>query len=166
MTDLPFSCCSLIQFFAFLKRFELKPPHKPRSEELIIKRLILEFSLPVKISGKSELFLVLPAKEERIKLKHLSNDKNDLLNEKFDNLSTKSFKEKDVILEIVKEQNAKSILARGDEELETDHTTSEFKKSESLDIRLHESLRIVSDWIFIRNENELSQSTNPMDKEI
>ena len=104
--------------------------------------------------------------EERIKLKHLNNDKNDLLNEKFDNLSTKSFKEKDVILEIVKEQNAKSILARGDEELETDHTTSEFKKSESLDIRLHESLRIVSDWIFIRNENELSQSTNPMDKEI
>ena len=104
--------------------------------------------------------------EERIKLKHLNNDKNDLLNEKFDNLSTKSFKEKDVILEIVKEQNAKSILARGDEELETDHTTSEFKKSESLDIRLHESLRIVSDWIFIRNENELSQSANPMDKEI
>ena len=55
-----------IHVLAFRKRLELNPPHKPRSEELIINNVVLGFSRPVKISGKSEFLDGLPAKEERI----------------------------------------------------------------------------------------------------
>ena len=87
--------------------------------------------------------------------------KNDELNDIYESFSEKSFPEQEVVLNIVQQQKEKSLIARG-ESLEGDVDNNEsFQKPENLDIRLTESLRIVWDWIDIRDGMNLSKKPNP-----
>ena len=87
--------------------------------------------------------------------------KNDELNDIYESFSEKSFPEQEIVLNIVQQQKEKSLIARG-ESLEGDVDNNEsFKKPENLDIRLTESLRIVWDWIDIRDGMNLSKKPNP-----
>ena len=87
--------------------------------------------------------------------------KNDELNDIYESFSEKSFPEQEIVLNIVQQQKEKSLIARG-ESLEGDVDNNEsFQKPENLDIRLTESLRIVWDWIDIRDGMNLSKKPNP-----
>ena len=87
--------------------------------------------------------------------------KNDELNDIYESFSEKSFPEQEIVLNIVQQQKEKSLIARG-ESLEGDVDNNEsFQKPENLDIRLTESLRIVWDWIEIRDGMNLSKKPNP-----
>ncbi|MED5281587.1 MAG: carboxy terminal-processing peptidase [Verrucomicrobiota bacterium] len=87
--------------------------------------------------------------------------KNDELNDIYESFSEKSFPEQEIVLNIVQQQKEKSLIARG-ESLEGDVDNNEsFQKPENLDIRLTESLRIVWDWIDIRDGTNLSKKPNP-----
>ena len=87
--------------------------------------------------------------------------KNDELNDIYESFSEKSFPEQEIVLNIVQQQKEKSLIARG-ESLEGDVDNNEsFQKPENLDIRLTESLRIVWDWIDIRDGINLSKKPNP-----
>ena len=85
--------------------------------------------------------------------------KNDELNDIYESFSEKSFPEQEIVLNIVQQQKEKSLIARG-ESLDVDNNES-FQKPENLDIRLTESLRIVWDWIDIRDGMNLSKKPNP-----
>ena len=87
--------------------------------------------------------------------------KNDELNDIYESFSEKSFPEQEIVLNIVQQQKEKSLIARG-ESLEGDvDNNKSFQKPENLDIRLTESLRIVWDWIDIRDGMNLSKKPNP-----
>ena len=87
--------------------------------------------------------------------------KNDELNDIYESFSEKSFPEQEIVLNVVQQQKEKSLIARG-ESLEGDVDNNEsFQKPENLDIRLTESLRIVWDWIDIRDGMNLSKKPNP-----
>ena len=87
--------------------------------------------------------------------------KNDELNDIYESFSEKSFPEQEIVLNVVQQQKEKSLIARG-ESLEGDVDNNEsFQKPENLDIRLTESLRIVWDWIDIRDGTNLSKKPNP-----
>lgn len=87
--------------------------------------------------------------------------KNDELNDIYESFSEKSFPEQEIVLNIVQQQKEKSLIARG-ESLQGDVDNNEsFQKPENLDIRLTESLRIVWDWIDIRDGTNLSKKPNP-----
>ena len=83
------------------------------------------------------------------------NDKKvtDRLESRFKSLSQLVTPRKSVFLDIVDEQNLKSQAIRG----ETQSDTTEFEKPDDLDIRLHESLRILSDWLDLIDNNSVSQ---------
>ena len=66
---MPLDFLSLIQATALLNKVELNPPHKPRSEELIISNATLGFARPTKTSGKSELSFDPPEREDNMRLK-------------------------------------------------------------------------------------------------
>ena len=87
--------------------------------------------------------------------------KNDELNDIYESFSEKSFPEQEIVINIVQQQKEKYLIARG-ESLEGDVDNNEsFQKPENLDIRLTESLRIVWDWIDIRDGTNLSKKPNP-----
>ena len=67
-------------------------------------------------------------------------------------MASKSYPEKSLILEIVRQQEIKSMEARG-EKSEVSKSSQTFKKPDSMDIRLHESIRIMTDWIEFLNQN-------------
>ena len=70
----------------------------------------------------------------------------DSMNKEFDQLTELAFLRKDITLDIVNEQNLKSLSVRGDSNNTAD-LTNIYSAPSSLDIRLHESLRVMSDWI-------------------
>ena len=79
------------------------------------------------------------------------------LTKEFEALSPLAFPLKDVFLKVVVEQKEKSMVARGVQQIDNNQSEELFKNPESLDIRLHESLRILGDWI---NEISLTQITH------
>ena len=79
-----------------------------------------------------------------MKQKILDNNFTSKLDKQYDELSKISYPQKEVELDIVLSQNLKSRQIRGDEKNENSNS---FSKSPNLDIRLHESCRIMADWI-------------------
>ena len=82
--------------------------------------------------------------DQRMKQKILDNNFTSKLDKQYDELSKISYPQKEVELDIVLSQNLKSRQIRGDEKNENPNS---FSKSPNLDIRLHESCRIMADWI-------------------
>ena len=87
------------------------------------------------------------------------------MNEEFDILSKSGFLKKDIPLNVVESQNLKSRIVRG-EESEEDNSTNTFSLPINFDIRLHESCRIMSDWVNIIETKQLSLKQQKPTEEI
>ena len=104
--------------------------------------------------------------KSRILEKVFDNNITSELDEMYESLTELSFPMKEIQLEVVKEQIAKSREVRGfeisEEQIELD---GNYTKPESLDIRLHETLRIMSDWVTLRRNDQISKNLSK-EKEI
>jgi carboxyl-terminal processing protease len=87
------------------------------------------------------------------------------MNDEFEKLSKDAFPKKSISLNIVESQNLKSRLVRGEESQE-DNSTNSFSLPENFDIRLHESCRIMSDWVNIIESKQLSLKEQETSEEI
>ena len=62
----------------------------------------------------------------------------------------------------MKEQTQKSLQARGEEAIaEGEASKNKLEKPKELDIRLHESIRIMVDWLDMLEGEQLSQKNLP-----
>ena len=101
--------------------------------------------------------------QKRIQKKKTDYNFTTQLDNQLDQLAEISFKKKDFTLDIVQSQNLKSKQIRGGEE---DNSTNQFYDPPRLDIRLHESCRIMSDWISLLADKKLSPNRLEFTKEI
>ena len=93
--------------------------------------------------------------EDRLSQKEQDSNRTQSLADKFDALDAHSFPTRELVLQVVKEQKEKSRAIRGLTDEESNYSNEDFSLPENLDIRLHESLRILSDWV---NESTVSQN--------
>jgi len=78
-------------------------------------------------------------------------NKTESLSKEFDSLAALSFPCRELVLKVVQDQKEKSLAVRGLTGDEQNASKDLYLKPESLDIKLHESLRIMKDWV-----NEIS----------
>ena len=79
-------------------------------------------------------------------------------------MAAKSFPARQVRLDVVRSQDRRSREVRG-EKVEKEGVAEKMEPVTTLDIRLHESLRIVSDWILLREEaSKVAKSVDGSDK--
>ena len=101
----------------------------------------------------------------RLAQKNIDLEATKTLSKSYESLSEKAYPLSEVKLQVVKDQTLKSLQARGENLSPSSEKESviSFEKPKDLDIRLHESVRIMVDWIEILDEGEVSQksSTNP-----
>jgi carboxyl-terminal processing protease len=88
---------------------------------------------------------------KRLEQKTKDEDFTKELNEEMKELAGKSFPARQVRLDVVRSQDRRSREVRG-EKVEEEGVAEKMEPATNLDIRLHESLRIVSDWILLREE--------------
>jgi carboxyl-terminal processing protease len=88
---------------------------------------------------------------KRLEQKTKDTDFTKELNEEMKELAAKSFPARQVRLDVVRSQDRRSREVRG-EKVEEEGVAEKMEPATTLDIRLHESLRIVSDWILLREE--------------
>ena len=88
---------------------------------------------------------------KRLEQKTKDTDFTKELNEEMKELAAKSFPARQVRLDVVRSQDRRSREVRG-EKVEEEGVAEKMEPATNLDIRLHESLRIVSDWILLREE--------------
>ena len=88
---------------------------------------------------------------KRLEQKTKDEDFTKELNEEMTELAAKTFPARQVRLDVVRSQDRRSREVRG-EKVEEDGVAEKMEPPTNLDIRLHESLRIVSDWILLREE--------------
>ena len=93
--------------------------------------------------------------EDRLSQKEKDSNRTQSLADKYNALGNQSFPTREFVLQVVKEQKEKSRAIRGLTDEDSNHSNEEFSLPENLDIRLHESLRILSDWV---NESTASQN--------
>lgn len=86
------------------------------------------------------------------KIKSLKFNKS--MSDEFERLSENGFLKKNVTLKIVDAQNLKSREVRGDNKQDQNSTNS-YKLPTNFDIRLHETCRIITDWVDIIENDEL-----------
>jgi carboxyl-terminal processing protease len=94
--------------------------------------------------------------ENRILSKTEDKNFTQKMNNEFEKLSENSFTFKKVSLDVVDSQNLRSLTVRGDENSTRD-TENNFITPESFDIRLHESLRVMTDWVEILENRNVSR---------
>ncbi|MDA1045578.1 MAG: carboxy terminal-processing peptidase [Verrucomicrobia bacterium] len=88
---------------------------------------------------------------KRLEQKTKDEDFTKELNEEMTELAAKTFPARQVRLDVVRSQDRRSREVRG-EKVEEEGVAEKMEPPTNLDIRLHESLRIVSDWILLREE--------------
>jgi len=95
-------------------------------------------------------------------------NKTDILNKEYKSLSKLSFPSKELELQVVKDQKEKSLLVRGimADENATSPDTGKFEIPKNLDIRLHEGLRILKDWVNYISVAQVTQSQSSTSKNI
>ena len=101
--------------------------------------------------------------QKRFQEKKLDHNFTTQLDNQLEQLAEISFKKKDFTLDIVQSQNLKSKQIRGGEE---DNRTDSFYDPPRLDIRLHESCRIMSDWITLLADKDSLPNQLEFSKEI
>ena len=101
--------------------------------------------------------------EKRIQEKKLDYNFTTQLDDQLEQLAEISFKKKDFTLDIVQSQNLKSKQIRGDKE---GNSTDFYYDPPRLDIRLHESCRIMADWITLLDDKNLPPNRLELSKEI
>ena len=95
-------------------------------------------------------------------------NKTDILNKEYKSLSKLSFPSRELELQVVKDQKEKSLLVRGimADENATSLDTEKFEIPKNLDIRLHEGLRILKDWVNYISVVQVTQSQGSNSKNI
>lgn len=88
--------------------------------------------------------------ENRLEQKRLDQNFTAELDNQLDELSKLSFEKMDISLDIVLSQNLKSRQIRGAED---ENSANLFYEPSNLDIRLHESCKIMADWVYLLEEN-------------
>lgn len=88
--------------------------------------------------------------ENRLEQKRLDQNFTAELDNQLDELSKLSFEKMDISLDIVLSQNLKSRQIRGAED---ENSSNLFYEPSNLDIRLHESCKIMADWVYLLEEN-------------
>ena len=99
----------------------------------------------------------------RLSQKNSDQEVSQGLSNTYKSLAEKSFPFSEVNLQIVQDQTLKSLQARGEspEPSREKETARSFEKPKELDIRLHESVRIMLDWIDLLGEGQVSHKTTP-----
>jgi carboxyl-terminal processing protease len=87
--------------------------------------------------------------ENRLEQKRLDQNFTAELDNQLDELSKLSFEKMDISLDIVLSQNLKSRQIRGAEDK---NSSNLFYEPPNLDIRLHESCKIMADWVYLLEE--------------
>ena len=101
---------------------------------------------------------------KRLELKAKDEEFTKQLNAEMKELAAKSFPARQVRLDVVRSQDRRSREVRG-EKVEKEGVAEKMEPVTTLDIRLHESLRIVSDWILLREEaSKVAKSVDGSDK--
>ena len=101
--------------------------------------------------------------EERL----LDSNISSTLSKTYESFKGLSFPQKKVTLKIVMEQQEKSKAARGISSNDSNISSEmDYTVPENHDIRLHESFRIMADWITFRNDSKSAFSTKSQDNEI
>lgn len=80
------------------------------------------------------------------------------LQDEYASLGEKSFLMKPLVLDVVKTLQQKSDVARGVDPKKQEQANT-YEKPENLDIRLHESLRILADWVNLQDGSYISQNS-------
>jgi carboxyl-terminal processing protease len=102
----------------------------------------------------------------RLKEKFVDMNKSQALTDEFESLKSLSFPSRELVLQVVKDQKKKSLAVRGIPQEDANHSINLFTQPESLDINLHESLRILRDWVNQTSYKQISHKTKPEDSEI
>jgi len=97
---------------------------------------------------------------QRLSEKAIDSNRSQILSDEFDSLKMLSFPSREIVLQVVKDQKEKSMAIRGLSNDEQNSTKDKFTQSDALDIRLHESLRILRDWV---NETSYKQISHKID---
>ena len=94
----------------------------------------------------------------RISQKKSDEEVSKALRNTFKSLSEKAFPLRKAKLQVVKDQTQKSLKARGEETIvEGESPKNKLEKPKELDIRLHESIRIMVDWLAMLEGEQVSQ---------
>jgi len=97
--------------------------------------------------------------DERLREKLYDFNQSQSLTKEFESLSTIAFPMKELFLKVVTEQKEKSMAVRGVQQDDNNQTEELYVNPNSLDIRLHESLRILHDWINEITHTQISHAS-------
>jgi carboxyl-terminal processing protease len=98
----------------------------------------------------------------RISQKKSDEEVSKALRNTFKSLSEKAFPLRKEKLQVVKDQTQKSLKARGEEAIiDGESSKNKLEKPKELDIRLHESVRIMVDWLNMLEGEQVSQKNLP-----
>ena len=98
----------------------------------------------------------------RISQKKSDEEVSKALRSAFKSLAEKAFPLRKAKLQVVKDQTQKSLKARGEETIvEGESPKNKLEKPKELDIRLHESIRIMVDWLAMLEGEQVSQKNLP-----
>ena len=103
--------------------------------------------------------------EKRISEKLEDENQTKKLKLEYESFSKITFPQKDFKLKIVEDQERRSLAVRGESHDEK-NSSNPFDKPESMDIRLHETIRIMNDWIVFLQEEGLSKNITEETKRI
>jgi carboxyl-terminal processing protease len=98
----------------------------------------------------------------RISQKKIDEEVSMALRNTFKSLSEKAFPLRKTKLQVVKDQTRKSLQARGEEVfVENELFKNKLEKPKELDIRLHESIRVMVDWLDMLEGGNVSHKNLP-----
>jgi hypothetical protein len=103
--------------------------------------------------------------KKRISEKLEDENQTKKLKLEYESFSKMTFPQKDFKLKIVEDQERRSLAVRGESQDE-ENSSNPFDKPESMDIRLHETIRIMNDWIVFLQEEGLSKNITEETKRI
>ena len=103
---------------------------------------------------------------QRLNEKAIDSNRSQILSDEFDSLKMLSFPSREIVLQVVKDQKEKSMAIRGLSNDEQNSTKDKYTQSDTLDIRLHESLRILRDWVNETSYKQISHKINSGKSEI
>ena len=103
--------------------------------------------------------------EKRITEKLADENRSNKLKQEYESFAKMTFLQKDFKLKIVKDQELRSLVARGEANDKKNNAT-QFEKPENMDIRLHETIRIMNDWVTLLQAESLSKNATEEKKRI
>ena len=119
------------------------------------------------VREKREKKLISLRLKDRVENKIADEERSQNFVDVFEQLSQLAFPFRSLKLEVVEKQLKKSLLIQGkSSDVDASNSISSFEKPEDLDIRLHETLRIMSDWIVLLENSPITINEPEKESEI